>query len=51
MALDQNTAASLAQAYEQGDFDQVNNILGGGGYSANDIQSYFNFNESQMADL
>ena len=26
MALDENTAASLAQAYERGDFEQVNNI-------------------------
>jgi hypothetical protein len=51
MALDQNTAEALAQAYNRGDFDQVNNLLGGGGISAQDVQSYFNFDNSQMADL
>jgi hypothetical protein len=51
MALDQNTAASLAQAYEQGDYDQVNNILGGGGISAKDVQSYFNFDDAAMSGL
>ena len=51
MALDQNTAEALAQAYNRGDFDQVNNLLGGGGISAQDVQSYFNFDSSQMADL
>ena len=51
MALDQSTADALAQAYGQGNFDQVNSILGSGGINANDVQSYFNFNESQMADL
>jgi len=51
MALDQFTAESLAQAYERGDFDQVNNILGGGGISAQDVQNYWGFDTSGMADL
>ena len=51
MALDQNTAEALAQAYNRGDFDQVNTLLGSGGISAQDVQSYFNFDSSQMADL
>ena len=51
MALDQFTAESLAQAYERGDYDQVNNILGGGGISAQDVQSYFGFDDSAMSSL
>ena len=51
MALDQFTAESLAQAYGRGDFDQVNNILGGGGISAQDVQSYFGFDEAAMSGL
>jgi hypothetical protein len=51
MALDQFTAESLAQAYGRGDFDQVNSILGGVGISAQDVQSYFGFDEAAMSGL
>jgi len=50
MALSQDIAQQLVDAYSAGDIGAVNSILGTG-VSANDVQSYFNFNDAEMSGL
>jgi hypothetical protein len=50
MALSQEVAQQLADAYGAGDIDTVNNLLSGG-VNAEDVQKFWNFDEAAMADL
>jgi hypothetical protein len=50
MALSQEVAQQLADAYGAGDIDTVNSLLSGG-VNAEDVQKFWNFDEAAMADL
>jgi len=50
MALSQDIAQQLAEAYGSGDIGAVNTLLGSG-ISAQDVQSYFNFDDNAMSGL
>ena len=51
MALSQETAQSLADAYGSGDIAKVNQIIGSQNVGSQDVASFWNFTPEQMADL
>ena len=51
MALSQETAQSLADAYGSGDIAKVNQIIGSQNVGSQDVASFWNFTPEQMAEL